>query len=297
MEGQLSLFDMGVEEQAIAEPVLQDVKDYSRMQRLEYEQELLGMYVTGHPLDDYAEQLRRGQYLRSDELNAQASASDELDGLSDLPADLTQQTVQDKQLVHMAGMLITRRNQTTRKGELMSFLTMEDIAGRFEVIVFPRTLVEAGELIREGRVLAIRGRVSMRDSEENQLIADSFQVLEADQERAPAGREPEPSPPPRVNAATPVWSPAPEIVEESDRQDATVTHRIYIRLPQARFSHAEGRLQGAREIYPGELALILVDPSEEALPRQELRGFGYDPAFLDYLVEMFGLENLWIGSD
>lgn len=315
MEGQLTMFDMGVEEEAPAEPVLQDVKDYSRLQKLEYEQDLLGMYVTGHPLDAYARQLKHADHMLSDVLNPPPTVSDEEEDVQSFDAHAAFNGQRDKGPVSMAGMVVVRRNQTTRKGELMSFLTMEDLSGRFEVIVFPRVLREAGDLIREGRVLIVRGRVSARDNEDNQLIADSFVLLEEDQDNMQAMK-----PEPQVQEADPPYLPpdSPSYPDPSgaygDPREDTVSYQeseeeeaelppkgkcqtAFIRIKPEHLDCAAERLEASRSIYPGPHNLMLIAFTEEQPEIRKLEGFYLHRSFMLYLVQQFGLDSIWVVDD
>ena len=295
MEGQLTMFDMGINEEAPAEPVLQEVKDYSRLQKLEYEQELLGMYVTGHPLDAFTLQLNNSGHMQSDELNPPPTVSDEVDEDTSYAEAAYSGRERDNGPVSMAGMVVVRRNQTTRKGELMSFLTMEDISGRFEVIVFPRVLRDFGELIREGRVLIVRGRISVRETDENQLIADNFELLEEDRENL----QTTPTSPSSETSEYPQHSKVELNLDEDDpvmeyAADDRESHLAYIRVSSDQLACAEERLKAARGIHPGKHSLVLISFIEDRPTIHELSGFSLHHSFMLYLVQQFGLENVWI---
>ena len=81
----------------------------------------------------------------------------------------------------MAGLVVRRKNLTTKKGEMMSFVELEDLDGRFETIVFPKTLSTYRDMIREGEVLLISGRISAREDEEPKLLADKIAYLPDDE--------------------------------------------------------------------------------------------------------------------
>ena len=84
-------------------------------------------------------------------------------------------------------MLVSRKNKTTRTNELMSFLTVEDLYGQYEVIVFPKILNTCASILRDGGVLLFGGRLSIREDDAPKLVADSIAVLDKDARRLPEG--------------------------------------------------------------------------------------------------------------
>ena len=85
-------------------------------------------------------------------------------------------------MASMGGLVVKRRNLTTKRGEMMCFLELEDLEGRYEVIVFPKTLSVYRDLIEEGSVLLVSGRISAREDEEAKLLADQVALLPSDEE-------------------------------------------------------------------------------------------------------------------
>jgi DNA polymerase-3 subunit alpha len=142
--GERSLFDLlgpGLGEGAEAEEdVWPDVPEWDSRERLQYEKEALGLYISGHPLEAVAEALR----LRAHPI---ASLDERLDG--------------DRCTV--AGMVAQVRRTATRRGETMAFLLLEDLTGQTEVVLFPKVYGEVDKsLLEEDRLLLVRGRVSWR---------------------------------------------------------------------------------------------------------------------------------------
>lgn len=186
MEGQLSLFEIGsgTENMTPAEPSFPDLEEFSHMDLLTMEKEMLGLYVTGHPLDEYAEAIKLLTTLDSGCFSSNSNMDEEnLDNvtagtvcLSTKP-EASRQTLQDDDRVIMAGLVMSRKNKTTRSNEIMSFVQLEDLAGAYELVVFPKVLQQSAELLAEGSPVLISGRLSIREDEQPKLIAERIAKL------------------------------------------------------------------------------------------------------------------------
>ncbi|MEA4888492.1 MAG: DNA polymerase III subunit alpha [Clostridiaceae bacterium] len=182
MEGQLSFFELGaMPETSAPEPEYPALQEFSHTELLGMEKEMLGLYVTGHPLDEYEEAIR---LLTTLDCSAFANLNDNPD------EELHQTAVSDGDKAIMAGMLIGRKNKATRSNELMSFLTVEDLYGQYEVIAFPRVLSNSQAFLQEGQVLIFGGRLSIREDDVPKLIAEAIAVLDPKDRRLPAGFDP-----------------------------------------------------------------------------------------------------------
>jgi DNA polymerase-3 subunit alpha len=153
--GQMSIFGGGSRTSMIPPLVLPEVPKWSEAQRLEFEKESLGFYVTGHPLERIVGEV-------SGWVNADTEA------LSSLP---------DKSEVHIVGMKRALREVTTRRGERMGFLTLEDLKGSVEVICFPEAFRMALPLIQEDLPLCVQGQVE-HGEDQTKIIASKVLRLE-----------------------------------------------------------------------------------------------------------------------
>ncbi|MDD2214418.1 MAG: DNA polymerase III subunit alpha [Oscillospiraceae bacterium] len=182
MEGQLSLFDFGLEEQELVEPVYDDLPPLTMNQKLDMEKEMLGLYISGHPLDTFRKGLETYTNMSSSRLQSAQShrtlSSDSLETPESLLDDSRENL--DGQTVIMGGLLHVRSNKVTKRQESMAFLTLEDLEGRYECIVFPKVLSEYRTVLTEGQVLLLRGRISAREEEDARLILESAAILPAD---------------------------------------------------------------------------------------------------------------------
>ncbi len=158
--GQISLFDlgndMGTGERAFKnELVLPEVAEYPQKELLAMEKEVLGLYISGHPLMEVR-----------DVLAGRISAT--LDRLGELP---------DDSRVVVGGLVAACKQISTRRGELMAFLTLEDVIGLVEVVLFPRVYARCRSLIKDDAVLLVKGRLNHQE-ETVKVIADEIACLE-----------------------------------------------------------------------------------------------------------------------
>ena len=161
--GQTSLFDLGSSPEALDRP-LPAVPEALSRERLRWEKELLGLYLSEHPLGSLAEQI--AQYVTA------------------YSGDLKDETL-DGQRVVMGGIVTAVRTITTRNKETMAVATLEDLQGTLEVVVFPRMYATSGATFAEGAILLVAGRVDHR-GEDASLLADAAWIWEDAASRGPA---------------------------------------------------------------------------------------------------------------
>ena len=187
VSGQVSLFDMfGNDESPAmlgAQIRLPDLPDCPARVKLQMEKEASGVYMTGHPLDDYADVLK-GMTMTAARLEEPEEGGPELDGM----------------FVDMGGILTEVKGKATKKGDYMAFLTLEDMTGQIECLAFPRVFERYQPLIREDEAVVISGKISVREEEAPKLLAERITRLD-DWRKAPAKRETEPPLIPDAKAA------------------------------------------------------------------------------------------------
>lgn len=160
MSGQYSLFDMmGDADKKEMEIQIPDVEEYPLEQKLENEKDVMGIYVTGHPLDEYSKTWEKHVSAKSIDFGADEDGQVKVQ-------DGSRQTV---------GGLITQRNiKSTKKGDIMAFLTIEDLVGTMEIVVFPRDYMRNKEIIDSAKKVFISGQVKVDMDSNAKLIANSF---------------------------------------------------------------------------------------------------------------------------
>ena len=171
VQGQLSLFD-AVEDVDIAPPPLPDLPEFSRQDQLRMEREVTGVYITGHPLDEYEAALAKL------EVNSQVlqSLSEEADGGMGW----------DQKLVAMGGIVAERKLKATKSGTMMAFVQLEDMYGVTEVLVFPKVYDRVGHLLSQDAAVLLTGRLSVREEESPKLLLETVRPLGGG-EASPAG--------------------------------------------------------------------------------------------------------------
>lgn len=162
---QMSLFDLVDEsEKSQFEIKMPDVSEYTKEDILAFEKEVLGVYVSGHPLDEYAAMWKK---------HISAMSTDfELDDETGEPK------VKVDSKATIGGMIMAKSVKPTKTGQLMAYLTIEDLVGTVEVIVFPRTFSTYRNIIERTDKLFITGRVNANADENAKLICESVVPFE-----------------------------------------------------------------------------------------------------------------------
>ena len=221
LEGQLQLFgpeDGGMPE--IPAPKLPPLRPAELMQM---EKETVGLYLSGHPLDEYRTRLRAAgvtpvlRILQSFEEN---------DGF-----------FHDGQNVRIAGMVEEIRRKTTRNGSMMAYVTLEDDTAAMELLTFSNVLERSGSLLTENAAVVAEGRISVRDEKAPQLVVNRFDPLESFTKQAP---------PPMAAAPRPA----------AQEQAVLQASRLYLRLPSEQ-SPLFGKVRATLNMFPGNVAAVL----------------------------------------
>lgn len=167
MAGQMSLFDIADEEdKKDFEIRMPDVGEFPQELRLSFEKEVLGIYVSGHPLDAY-----EGLWRRRISATAADFTLDDEDSLED-------RKLSDRQKAVIGGIISEKKIKYTKNDQVMAFLTIEDMTGAVEVLVFPRVYEESADILNEDARVFISGRVSLEEEKDGKLIADRITSFE-----------------------------------------------------------------------------------------------------------------------
>lgn len=142
------------------------------------EKETTGLYLSGHPMDEYRD-LVKG--LKAAPIGAI---------LADFAREGGPITYRDEQRVTIAGVVSASRTRTTRNNTLMAYVTLEDDTGSMEMLVFARTLGESGPYLKENVPLLAEGRISVRDEKAPQLMCDKVRPLDHLLDQAGGAAEP-----------------------------------------------------------------------------------------------------------
>lgn len=169
IEGQISLFQTDSQTMGTgSKSKLPDVANFSSEVLMAQEKEMLGVYLTAHPLDDFADRVKKLVTVTSAELADAVSTEEEGE------AAVSQSRITDGMKAVMAGIITGKKTLITKNGKMMAFVDMEDLFGSIEVIVFPNVYEKYGSLIKEDAILSIRGKINFKEEEMPKLLAESI---------------------------------------------------------------------------------------------------------------------------
>ena len=159
--GQMSLFDFAAEEDKASFKVkIPDVSEYSKEDLLAFEKEVLGFYISGHPLEEYEEQWKNGiSHVTTDFLPVEEG---------ELPK------VHDGERAIVGGMITAKTMKATKTNKMMAFLNVEDLVGNVEVIVFPRDYEKNVALLNVDSKVFVSGRISAEEDKASKLILEKI---------------------------------------------------------------------------------------------------------------------------
>ncbi len=166
LEGQFDLFGGGGGAPSVPQLRLNAaLPEFSRRELMAMEKETTGLYLTGHPMDEYREAAKACHAVSIGAIMADFARED------------GPQTFRDEQRVVIAGVVASAKTKTTKKNTLMAYVTVEDDSASMELLVFARTLNECSPYLKEGMPVAARGKLSVRDEKSPQLLCDSLTPL------------------------------------------------------------------------------------------------------------------------
>ncbi len=225
IEGQLSMFDAGSEAGPLSEKrEYPQIDEFPARALLAMEKEVSGVYISGHPLDEFVPFL--------DTLPVNTAYVAELSERDDRGLE------EDGRLVTMGGLMVSFRSKVTRKGSMMGFGVLEDMTGQIECLFFPQVYERVAGLADTDGPVLIRGKLSVREEEETKLLVDDLEPLK--------NRDPGSMPSAHTEA-------------ESDMAAAReAPERLYLRLKREQFPDCGEVLQSMQ----GEIPVFLNIPDE-----------------------------------
>ncbi len=251
IDGQMDLFGgFGGENAApvMEKYALPEVEEFTRQELMAMERETTGLYLSGHPMDEYREQTRKAGAMPIGSI------------VSDFQNEGGPRRYADGQAVTIAGVVASSRTRTTKKNTLMSYINLEDDTGSIELMAFQRALDAGGGYIKDNAPLIIRGKISVRDEKDPQIMVDEIHP---------------------ITDAVPTEPPKPAREQKARRLDVlnltstdTATRR---------------RLELLVNMFPGDDKIVLNFPDvQKRLKGQCL----IHPALVEELQELFGEENV-----
>ena len=161
MTGQMTLFDfVSDDEKAEFDVHYPNVGEYDKELKLAFEKEVLGVYISGHPLEEYAKFLMK---------NVTAVTTDFY-----VDDETGESRVRDNQNVIIGGMITSKTVKVTKNNKLMAFISLEDLVGTVEVLIFPNDYERHQKYLEEDQKVYIRGRVSASEDQQAKLICEKI---------------------------------------------------------------------------------------------------------------------------
>ena len=243
MTGQMSLFDMVDEDQKAEFDIpLPDVGEYEKETKLAFEKEVLGVYLSGHPMEEYEEKWRKS--ISKTTLDFQ------------LVEDTGHTKVSDGAREIIGGMITDKTIKYTKNNKVMAFVTLEDMLGSVEVVVFPKDYEKNQQYLNEDSKVFIKGRVSEEDDAPSKLICESvipFEQTKRELWLQYGSKEEYLAEEARLL----------ELIKDSDGQDAVVIYcrkeKAVKRLGAGRSVSADARLLSRLTNYLGESCVKVIE--------------------------------------
>jgi DNA polymerase-3 subunit alpha len=164
IDGQFSMFE--TIDTKITKDNLPDLKEFPQKNLLAMEKEMLGIYISGHPLKPYEEELNKISTITTSEL---------LQAQEQLEESLNKNI--DGAKIVIGGIIVSKKNKITKNNNMMAFITLEDLYGAIECIVFPATYDRYSRLIDEDSLVVIEGKVSLNEEEDPKVICEKITPL------------------------------------------------------------------------------------------------------------------------
>ncbi|MDF2891851.1 MAG: polymerase subunit alpha [Clostridia bacterium] len=177
VDGQLSFFDTIETTESMEQNIYPNIEEYPQNMLLSMEKEMLGLYVSGHPLLEYKELLDKKISITTADLIKHSDEEDVEKNIEDLSYD--------GQKVIMGGIFASVKQKSTKNNAMMAFAQLEDLYGTIEVIIFPKTYEENLRFIKPDSIVLVEGRVSQREDEETKIICGKITPLEEAEQQNP----------------------------------------------------------------------------------------------------------------
>ena len=170
IEGQVTLFDIApgdktLEEQKYNYTILPEVAE---KELLSMEKEMLGIYISGHPLANYKEQIKKKSTIDTLKMN-------------EIKEDNMENVNMDGKQVVFAGIVTSVKKKYTKNNSLMAFVTIEDLYGSCEIIVFDSCYARSSNVLFEENIVVVEGRLSIREDEDIKIVANNIRELKEDE--------------------------------------------------------------------------------------------------------------------
>ncbi len=248
IDGQIDLFGTKEEEEPEEYP---DIPEFSLNEKLLMEKEATGLYISGHPMDEYRPAAKAVGCMGIGQL---------IESLGESSQEL------DNKRVSIAGVVTSVKRKRTKTNSIMAYVGMEDETGSIELIVFPSVLEKHSNVLTEKNVALVKGRVSVREEKEPQIVCDSAMNL-------------------KPGMAVPHTSYLPQT-----KKPETKKGKLYIRVPSAQSREYE-KLKAILNMFPGDEKTVIFFADTR---QSEKLMVMHHEVLINDLTELYGSENVVI---
>ena len=265
IEGQMSLFQLNADtmQESRSMNVLPDVRNFGQDILIAQEKEMLGVYITSHPLDEYADRIEQLVTVTSQDL-ADVLDSEEQGEMHTFVRDGMQAT--------MAGIITSKKNLITKNNKMMAFVDMEDLYGTVEVVVFPNIYERFGSLVAEDSIISVTGSINFKEGEVPKLLAEKIVDLRSLTEELEHSRESA-----QTASAEPVTD-APEGL-------------VKIKLPSGNTNEMLNRIRNVMLAHRGKYQAIIYMPQGGSFRTERELWVEPDADFRKAVTDIVGEEN------
>ncbi|MDD6648155.1 MAG: DNA polymerase III subunit alpha [Firmicutes bacterium] len=265
IEGQMSLFQLNADtmQESRSMNVLPDVRNFGQDILIAQEKEMLGVYITSHPLDEYADRIEQLVTVTSQDL-ADVLDSEEQGEMHTFVRDGMQAT--------MAGIITSKKNLITKNNKMMAFVDMEDLYGTVEVVVFPNIYERFGSLVAEDSIISVTGSINFKEGEVPKLLAEKIVDLRSLTEELEQSRESA-----QTASAEPVTD-APEGL-------------VKIKLPSGNTNEMLNRIRNVMLAHRGKYQAIIYMPQGGSFRTERELWVEPDADFRKAVTDIVGEEN------
>ncbi|MFD3155746.1 DNA polymerase III subunit alpha [Haloimpatiens sp. FM7330] len=171
IQGQISMFDTVKTKVTSFDIKYPNIKEFDKKYILAMEKEMTGLYISGHPLDEYKQSLKALVDTKISDIVSEESLED------NMVSNEKNLKVKDGDRVIIGGIISEVKRKITKNNTIMAFIKLEDLYGSIETIIFPKILEKYNKFINEDELVILSGRVSIKEEEQPKILCDSIEPL------------------------------------------------------------------------------------------------------------------------
>ena len=238
---------------------------------LDMEKEMLGLYISGHPLDEYKEYVKKNATVTTLELNEEAQSEDEEDNSNTEPKQSY-----DEKTVTLCGIFNKGRVLVTKAGKNMMFAGLEDLYGEVELVIFPTTYDRFFRILEDEAILKVTGKVTIKEDEGAKILVQNIVNIDEELKRGKTSN----------------------IKEEKAEESKVELRKIYIRIPKDKLDLEDrviGYIKDLNKEYPGKNPVYIFYDGTNKMRLLPSNHFLQDNSLVIEKLELaFGKENIKI---